>query len=374
MIVDANARTHANRRGTKCLVMVFAGLLIASATMAVGGDGQLQDKQVATTGGEAENLQTSDISEAEELRRLREGVRLEMMFSGECGPLDRIGALSTHRFWTPVLPLSEAQVAVLTKLDDIVQEGRTISVRADAQYFAKTVDAYRHYLARSAVRREKTIFHAQAVVDLGLLTNQQAAFVTQRHLSSASSKALFDAMSQTQLGMTESQIQELRQLAKALPIYYQQPREEWATIIKQNDAALLNLLTPPQQERWEQLTAERTLPAEPPDLPAADEANVAAMRMKIPDDSPILSYLTENPRSSIGISRYQKRLLDDLVEVARDGALWISLDESASDDEQTDKRCKDFIAHCEQVALLGILTEGQAAWVQKTVSKESTQE
>ncbi|TWU08759.1 hypothetical protein CA54_39960 [Symmachiella macrocystis] len=369
MIGDANAQTRAKRRGAKRLVFAFAGLLLASATVVAGGNDQPQGQQVTTTGGATEESKTGDISEAEELRRLREGVRFEMLFTGECGPLNRIGSLSAHRFWTQVLPLSDAQAAVLTKLDDIVQEGRDISVRADSQYFAETVDAYRAYLARSSKRREETLFHARVAVELGLLTKQQTAFMTQRYLSSASSKALFHAVTQTKLGMTEPQIQELRQLAKTLPIYYQRPRGEWATITKQNDAALLDLLTPQQQERWEQLTAERTLPAEPPDLPAVDDSKVAAMRMKIPGDSPILHYLTENPRSSTGISRYQKRLLDDLVEVARDGVFWISLDEPASNDRQTAKRYQDFISHCEQIALLGILTEGQAAWVQKVVKK-----
>jgi len=130
-------------------------------------------------------------------------------------------------------------------------------------------------------------------------------------------------------------------------------------------------------DTWSRLTAEQSLPAEPPDLPALSDAEVASI--KIEDVSPTFRALAEKA-NTLGMYDDQKKLLKDLEEVARAGLLWIGLRNAEGPptphadvrERQADwvsQRRAEFVKHAEQVALLGILTQRQAEELQAAIKK-----
>jgi hypothetical protein len=101
--------------------------------------------------------------------------------------------------------------------------------------------------------------------------------------------------------------------------------------------------------------------------------------VKIPEESAVLKLLSAEPQFRVSITRYQGRLVRDLVEITREGVYWIGLDApnrrpdgtaSAEDAARIRKRCEEFVGHAEQVALLGILSEEQAQWVQQALAEQ----
>jgi len=327
--------------GLACLVIVPA----QADENEVSSAAQAQQLQWITAEGRA--LRPKNESDALEMIKLRWGRRMAPLFSGCCGPLDRIGNLSGHRFWKKVLPLSKAQADAITKLDNLVQEARDLSIRNDADHPADDLASYQAYLDRNHTRRQAAIRHAQRMVDLGLLTEPQAAFVLQRWITTRRrSYAMYNEHVQELLGMTASQKEEMVHIAEHF-------RDELVS------PALWKILTPSQQETWLRLTAKRTLPAEPPNLPSSLLIDADAAGIKLADHSPTFRVLADNPRYTLGTSAYQTRLLNDLVELTRIGLWWISLGHRETRDE--------FLKHAEQVALLGILTEEQSERVQVAI-------
>jgi hypothetical protein len=227
------------------------------------------------------------------------------------------------------------------------------------------------------------------MVKLGLLTAPQAALVVQRRMTRFPTISLSDEFVQELLGMTNAQKEELAQVwveAKSRkarlnlmavdPQELEQSSDSLQEIEQWTDAAVLAIRTPKQRKIWDQLTAERTLPPEPPDLPVLTEAEAA--RITIEELSPIFRAVAETT-DAIELSDEQKRLLKDLKDVTRLGLFWISQRDGEapfppgiSDGEQgnpiTETRAK-FLKHAEQVALLGILTQQQAEKVQEAVKE-----
>lgn len=129
----------------------------------------------------------------------------------------------------------------------------------------------------------------------------------------------------------------------------------------------LEILTPNQRETWAKLTAPRTLPANPPEMPAPSEAATAAI--KVDEASPVFHLLAERAEA-LQLSDAQKKLLKTLDEVTQEGLYWISLKNRQTDPSAADRVSQsraEFLKEAEQVALLGILTEKQASQLQSAV-------
>ena len=122
----------------------------------------------------------------------------------------------------------------------------------------------------------------------GLLTRQQGEFVVQHFLVNTSFRALLDRNVQEMLGVTEAQrgsfaeagdaVREREgQLIRAAAdgVDERKIAEERTASFEEYDAALKRALTPNQLEKWTRLTAERTLPAQPPRLPAMPAKDAA---------------------------------------------------------------------------------------------------
>jgi hypothetical protein len=106
------------------------------------------------------------------------------------GPLNMIGNLTGGSYCPGVVRLTQEQKDVITKLDKLVRKALYHSMMADAEPFDGPPAVRRKLLAHSAQRRSDAIHHAQRLVFLGLLTEEQASSVTQRYLESMGMGAL----------------------------------------------------------------------------------------------------------------------------------------------------------------------------------------
>lgn len=183
-----------------------------------------------------------------------------------------IGDLVEGDRWKNDLPLADAQEKAISKLDDLVVSARATSLLGDAEYLEGSPANYVQYAAKQDRRRWETIKHARRMVELGLLTRRQADFVLQRWIVA---KGPFYAQEyervQDLLGMTGDQIAKVGDV--------------------RTDAGAMRLLTEEQREIWEQLTAERTLPAKPPEFPASSKA--AAARINLEELSSVFRALSQ---------------------------------------------------------------------------------
>jgi len=302
-----------------------------------------------------------------------------------------IGVLVENGTWRKVLPLSQEQAEAISKLDDVVWD--TYPSSSQKLAVLDSVDGnlkeYRKRTARMSARHSQTVEHAQRMVKLGLLTAPQAALVVQQRLTRYPTISLSDEFVQELLGLTKNQQAELTQVwaeAKSRkarlnlmavdPQELQENSDSLQKIEQWTDAAVLAIRTPKQREKWNQLTARRTLPAEPPDLPVPTEAEIA--QIKLEKMSPIFRAVAEN-MDTLGLSGEQKKLLTDLQDVTRLGLFWIShrdgkapfppgIDGGGQADPVAQTR-DEFLKHAGQVALLGILTQQQAAKIAKAVKQ-----
>ncbi len=158
------------------------------------------------------------------------------------------------------------------------------------------------------------------------------------------------------------------------PKEQQYVREQMAANAKQMEEEAIRVLTPSQREMLSRLAAARSLPAKPPDLPALSAAEAA--RSKIEDLSPLFRVLAEKA-DAFALSDPQKKLLNRLEEVTRDGLFWISRRNSQDAAPPADagkvradrgpSASAEFVKQAELVALFGILTEKQAEQVQSAI-------
>jgi hypothetical protein len=100
------------------------------------------------------------------------------------GPLNMVGNLAAGYYQSKGLLLTEEQKVVITRLDKLVRKSHYNSLMADAEPFDGPPAVRRRRLAHNNVRRREAIHRAQRLVFLGLLTEAQTAFVTQRYLES----------------------------------------------------------------------------------------------------------------------------------------------------------------------------------------------
>ncbi len=307
-------------------------------------------------------------------------------------PIRCIGSLTRDRYWTSVLPLTEEQQKVIMALNHLVNEGRYQTRLTDAAA-AATADPTRReqLLAQSWDKQLEAIRHAIRLVSLGLLTEEQAAFVIQRDVELNGLSALYADKNLVELiGLSADQklkLEEAKAKAKAtanantlmILAFKTDPKsvKEYNIAIdhqkRVNDDAVRKILTPDQMAKWNQLTAKRSLPAKPPNATRSALSGAEAAGVHILDLSPIFHALAAQA-SALGLSADQKTHLKDLEDVTREGYVWIgrrNLEGSSGPEDAGENRAdrisrirSEFVKHAEQVALLGILSERQAEKLQ----------
>ncbi len=309
---------------------------------------------------------------------------------GKGASLRLIGDLTRSHFWTSMLPLAEAQKDAITKLNDLVSDARVRSWLADAESYEGDPAVREAEIVQSEKRRESSVDHARCLVTQGLLTEQQAAFVIQRNLTAVKWRGLYDENVQELLGMTESQKKELAQVALRSQEDYsvisaasgkavdRQTQKEYAKSVsklkQEHDLGVQKILTASQMKTRSELLAQRSLPADPPNLTRPSPSNAEAERTKIRQFSGVFRALT-NKANALGLSAEQTKLVHDLEDVTVDGLYWIGLrgakEVSPPDGGLQEKQTGEishtqaqFVKHAEQVALLGILSERQAKQLQ----------
>jgi hypothetical protein len=304
-------------------------------------------------------------------------------------PIRQIGSLTRDRYWTPVLPLTEEQKKVILALDHLVNEGRYQTRLADAAAVTADPSLREQLLPRSWDRQLEAIRHAIRLVSLGLLTEEQAGFVIQHDVALNGLGALYADKNVVELiGLRADQrlkLDELKAKATAnanslMTLAFQtdpQSVKEYKIAIddqkRENDAAIKRIFTPDQMEKWNQLTAKRSLPAKPPDATRSALSGAEVAGVHILELSPIFHALAAHA-NALGLSADQTTLLKDLEDVTREGYVWIGRRdlEGSSGREDAGKNRADrisrirseFVQHAEQVALLGILSERQAEKLQ----------
>ncbi len=259
------------------------------------------------------------------------GLRHRREFLSDGGQINLVGLLVTNGWWKQSLPLAPAQASAITKLDGLVQDALDYASLAAADYMDTNPPDYQEYLARFDERHfNETFRHAERMTALGLLTEPQAALVMQRHLSGSQPLyALRDENVQDLLRMTASQKQELAKVGDEanrrearLNLWTVDPKEQekvrnlMAANSQQMAASAMSVLTPSQRETWSRLTAERHLPAKPPNLPAPTEAQAADIQLE--ESSPVFRLLTAKA-DAFKLSDPQKKLVHRLEEITRAG-------------------------------------------------------
>jgi hypothetical protein len=311
-------------------------------------------------------------------------------------PINMIGNLATSSFWTKTLLPTLAQKEAIMKLDKVVNEARRRSYLLDAEPYGGSPEVRRKDLSRSGKRREATIYHAQRLVALGLLTEGQADLAMQRYLASQEINALNNdsvglaeqiELTQSQkaklagvnalfLGQAYSKIPDAMSGDPQVGDAYAKSVDAWS---RQYKHALWDILTPNQRDKWSSLASERPVPAEPPNSARSPVSEAETADVRILDLSPIFRASAERA-NALGLSAEQKSLLKDLEDVTRVGYVWIGRGSSRpgtprpegagkSQADQISQRRAEFLSRAEQVALLGILTEQQAEQVKAAVKR-----
>ena len=274
-------------------------------------------------------------------------------------------------------------------LNHLVNEGRYQTRLTDAA--AATADPTRReqLLARSWDRQLEAIRHAIRLVSLGLLTEEQAAFVIQHDVELNGLSALYadknlveliGLSADQQLKLDEAKAKATENANTLMTLAFKtdpQSAKEYNIAIdhqkRVNDDAVRKILTPDQMAKWNELTAKRSLPAKPPNATRSALSGAEVAGVHILDLSPIFHALAAQA-NALGLSADQKTLLKDLEDVIREGYVWIgrrNLEGSSGPEDAGKNRAdrisrirSEFVKHAEQVALLGILSERQAEKLQ----------
>ncbi|HEV7278583.1 MAG TPA: hypothetical protein VGN57_00100 [Pirellulaceae bacterium] len=307
--------------------------------------------------------------------------------------LGGIGSLAVHPRWRSILPLGEEQSATLIELDNLVREGRAIALQEAADHPAEDYASYKSYVDRIQARQSQAIGHARRIVEIGLLTESQRNLIDLRNeWSDFEWLSLKSGRAQDLLDLTKDQRRKLEDVYEEFSAregtweiwnpndqVRQEARLARSAFRDRIEAKAREILTPEQAERWSKFVAERTLPAEPPELPACSDANSKLVSIQVTEDSPIFRVLKKHPPSYLGITPYQKRLVDDLAEVTQNGLLWIELErcrhkaddaESENSGAAAKKKSGELMHAAEQVALVGVLSPQQAERIEKLAQEE----
>jgi len=320
-----------------------------------------------------------DVSDNAQRARLSRYLRNPFNVEGDEGYYAYIGGLTKYQAWRKNMPLAPAQSEAITKLDGLVRDAVKYQGSVSAVYMDTNPPDYADFMTRFTNRRNESRRRAERMVTLGLLTEPQAAFFTQRLLLGPSlpfATSLGNENVQEMLDMSANQkkeyakvISEWRDRSRYLGGLNdnERIRNRMSVIEKAADTAARDILTPQQMELWNQLTAKRHLPVEPPDLPAISDAE--AERIKLAEISPVFRLLDEKA-DSFKLSDEQKTLLGALEEITREGLFWISLRDSTDTTDPASHARAEFVRQAEQVALFGILTPNQADQARDLIVKD----
>ena len=282
-----------------------------------------------------------------------------------------IGGLAQSDVYRRKLALAESQAVALINLDGLVWRARLKSYIPAADYMDTNPPDYGDYIEQAIARRQGSIDHASAMVLTGLLTEPQAAVVTQDTLAPRQywlNQLRYSSYIQDLVGLSHEQIQALNAVGKQGR--EQRLRLNWfpvsstaedrkafddriAEIAKSEDREVARILTKEQFETLNQLVAGPTEALKRPDLRRPSDDEMPAT--KIAELSPLFRALA-NKAEGLKISRDQQQLLSQLEELIRDGVFWIDRRPPAAAAIAKSK----FVEHAEQVVLQGILTAEQA--------------
>jgi beta-lactamase regulating signal transducer with metallopeptidase domain len=320
-----------------------------------------------------------DASEVEARRRETQvrafGLRHRHEFMDDPFEDGMIGGLVDNNWWIDSLPLAPAQASAIKKLDKLLRDANDRAALLAADYMDTNPPDYQEFSVRLYNRMHETVRHGVRTTALGLLTEPQAGFVLQRYMTGSDRLYILrDKNVQDLLGVTASQNKQLDKVGEdanrreaRLNLWTVDPKEQkyvneqMAANAKQMNEEAMNVLTPGQRLTWARLTAARSLPAKPMELVAPSEDEAA--RIKLEDASPVFRFLADKA-DALELSDAQKKLLDRLEEITREGLYWISLrNPKDAVPAAADRASQEFLKQAEQVALFGILTEKQARLV-----------
>ena len=170
------------------------------------------------------------------------GYRHRRTFLADDGQFNLVGLLVTNGYWRKSLPLAPAQATAITKLDDLMQQAFDNVCLVAADYMDTNPPDYQEFESRLNKRLNRAIFRTERMVALGLLTEPQAAFVMQRHLTNGSTGSrlfpLRDENVQELLGMTSGQLSGLDKVA-AEANRREAPLNLWSTNPKEQQSVKL---------------------------------------------------------------------------------------------------------------------------------------
>jgi hypothetical protein len=288
-----------------------------------------------------------------------------------------IGGLVKGRWWRDSLPLAPTQASTITALDDLLRDNKIHTKSVAAEYLDTNPPDYEDFVNRINHRLNDLVpAHAERMVALGLLTDAQASFVMHHFLFDGKAiDQLFRLLHpnvHNLLNITADQTKTIQdwgeylahsdpRLAQPMGLGGQfgstEQQELSRRLISRREQIdidatnmLSTILTPEQRAKLENLTSVKTLPAEPPEMPAITDAEAA--NVKLNELSPVFRVLNEKADPP-AISEVQKQFVKRLEAIIRQGLHWIKLRNTPTSQE--------YIRHAEQVALRGILTEKQAA-------------
>jgi beta-lactamase regulating signal transducer with metallopeptidase domain len=386
-----NTMTTTGRKASIFVLSLFlaVGALLSATRFAASAPPEREGPQTETkppAGTERSDPKPADKALSEEekvnLAAIQWGLRNRHAFTSDSYEDSLIGGLVENGWWSSSLPLAPAQARAIKKLDELIRDAGDHAALNLADYLVTSPSDHKALIAGLDRRLRESLRHGERMAALGLLTEPQAAFVLYRHTSGSNHLyVLRDKNVQELLGMTASQNKQLDKVGDAAtrreallnlwtvePVEQEYVRTVMAAIEKRMNAEALNVLTPSQREVWSRLTAARSLPAKPPNLPAPSEAEAA--RIRIREVSPVFRVLNEKA-DAFKLSDAQKKLLNRLEEITRVGLYWISLRNSKNAaptaPNQVSNASADFVKQAEQVALFDILTEKQAEQVESAI-------
>jgi hypothetical protein len=235
-------------------------------------------------------------------------------------------------------------------------------------------------------RRDAAIHHGQAMIAFGLLSGPQASLILQGLLNSPqrlSNSLRYNLLVQDLLGMAKNQLEQVAQAGEAgrreraqlnwfsvnrSPTKEAEFNAKVSTIEKENRVAAEGVLTPDQTAILRKLVSGQAPPVEPPDLHAVSESEAAKIDLRA--SSPAFRLLAEQ-KAELKVTDTQQDEIERLERIAKQAIFWIELgdalgpfpagDSRSDPTEPIGKARARFVRHAEQVALVGILTQQQAA-------------
>jgi beta-lactamase regulating signal transducer with metallopeptidase domain len=310
----------------------------------------------------------SDVDEAAERKRTAAGLRITPEVRGRSNEA-LIGELIERPNWKQAISFAPWQAEAILKLDNVLIEAWDASFIRDAEYIESGHDDYRRYVDRSRDRRNSVRYHGQQIVQLGLLTEAQAAFVMFAAYSRLEEYgSLNDRLVQSRLNLTSDQLAFLNKLndwavveGLQLNHWTRDPAEKKSTqkerkrINEQHSAFALGVLSPEQLSLWNGLIAPKPKPGTPSEIP-----DLAQRKRGIAEEHLSLFTHLKTNREALGLTDRQDQHLADLEDVLRTGIALIRYREDELDSSEKGQRdIQQIVRHAEEIVLFAILSQEQ---------------